>query len=125
MRNAQRKMKSLVLVMLLAVSVAQDSTTTTTTSTEPASIYYTEPSYTSSNSVESGYKAPTEFPGGRIIKGHKEFLLAKSPYVMREDLFIERDAELRIEPGVEIRFAPMIGITVRGVITAEVSIFFS
>ena len=88
---------------------------------ELSSIYYTEPGYASSNSIETGYKGLTEFSGGKIIKGRRTFERSKSPYILREDLFIERGAELFIEPGVEIRFAPMIGITVRGVINALVS----
>ncbi|XP_031785209.1 protein bark beetle isoform X2 [Nasonia vitripennis] len=87
--------------------------------TESSSIYYTEPNYASSNSVESGYRGLTELPGGKIVRGRRLLERAKSPYVLREDLFVERDAELSIEAGVEVRFAPMIGITVRGVLLAE------
>lgn len=89
--------------------------------TEPGTIYYTEPNYASSNSVESGYRGLTNLPGGQIVKNHITLERIKSPYVLREDLFVEREAELRIEAGVEVRFAPMIGITVRGVVLAEVS----
>jgi hypothetical protein len=91
-----------------------------TPTTEASSIYYTEPGYASSNSVEAGYRGPSELPGGRILRGRRTLERAMSPYVLREDLFVEAEAELMIEPGVELRLAPMIGITVRGVILAEV-----
>lgn len=100
---------------LLAAVLHQQGTT------ESSSIYYTEPNYASSNSVESGYRGLTELPGGKIVRGRRQLERAKSPYVLREDLYVERDAELSIEAGVEVRFAPMIGITVRGVVLAEVS----
>lgn len=63
-----------------------------------------------------------ELHGGRIVRGQRLLSRSKSPYLLREDLFIEKDGELVIEPGVEIRFGPMIGITVRGILTAEVII---
>ncbi|XP_034245120.1 protein bark beetle isoform X3 [Thrips palmi] len=44
---------------------------------------------------------------------------ARSPYLLREDLIIDKTGELIIEPGVEVRFAPMTGITVHGVLTAR------
>ena len=103
----------LPMVWSLASELANEST--------EASIYYTEPSYSSSNSVESGYRGLSELPGGRVLRGQKILERSKSPYVLREDLFIERDAELVVESGVEVRFAPMIGITVRGIVTARVS----
>lgn len=63
-----------------------------------------------------------ELHGGRIVRGQRLLSRSKSPYLLREDLFIEKDGELVIESGVEIRFGPMIGITVRGIITAKVII---
>ncbi|KAJ8673364.1 hypothetical protein QAD02_004626 [Eretmocerus hayati] len=86
--------------------------------TEPASIYYTEPSLASSNSIETGYRGPTQLPAGKII-GIRRLERSKSPYVLREDLEVMSEGELQIEAGVELRVAPMIGITIRGVITAE------
>ena len=111
-------MISLLLVLLYhsAAGVYQELT-----SEPPGTIHYTEPGYASSNSVESGFRALTELPGGKIVRGQRRLERAKSPYVLREDLYVERDAELVLEPGVEVRFAPMIGITVRGVVLAEVS----
>ncbi|XP_058792901.1 protein bark beetle isoform X2 [Phymastichus coffea] len=108
---------ALLLCLLLAAggqaTLQQDSVT------EPGTIYYTEPNYASSNSVESGYRGLTELPGGQIVKNHITLERIKSPYVLREDLYVEHAAELRVEAGVEVRFAPMIGITVRGTVIAE------
>lgn len=79
--------------------------------------------YTSSATI--GYStgsagSATPLPGGIITDGQHVLNRLKSPYFMREDLIIERDAELVIDPGVEIRFGPMVGITIRGVFTAVV-----
>lgn len=63
----------------------------------------------------------TELPGGVIAGGRTVWKLDSSPYLLRDDLLVERDAELVIEPGVEVRFAPMVGITVRGKLVAVVS----
>ena len=63
----------------------------------------------------------TELRGGHIVRGQRLLERSKSPYLVREDLFVEREGELVIEPGVEIRFGPMIGITVRGIVTAKVN----
>ncbi|KAL0880639.1 hypothetical protein ABMA27_001864 [Loxostege sticticalis] len=60
----------------------------------------------------------TELPGGVIAGGRTVWKLDSSPYLLRDDLLVERDAELVIEPGVEVRFAPMVGITVRGKLVA-------
>lgn len=62
----------------------------------------------------------TELQGGAIV-GERTLRLADSPYVLKTDLMVELGAKLFIEPGVQIHFAPMIGITVRGAITAVVS----
>ncbi|PZC85077.1 hypothetical protein B5X24_HaOG202841 [Helicoverpa armigera] len=60
----------------------------------------------------------TELPGGVLTGGRTVWRPDGSPYMLRDDLLIERDAELVVEPGVEVRFAPMIGITVRGKLVA-------
>lgn len=52
----------------------------------------------------------------------------ESPYEIRKDVIIEKDASLIIKPGVELRFAPGVGIYVHrdGILEAKVSllIFF-
>ncbi|XP_072938867.1 protein bark beetle isoform X2 [Epargyreus clarus] len=59
----------------------------------------------------------TELAGG-VLFGRTVWRVEGSPYLLRDDLLIEREAELVVEPGVTIRFAPMIGITVRGKLVA-------
>ena len=53
------------------------------------------------------------------ILGSKVLSKEKSPYLIDHDILVRPEAELLIEPGVEIRFAPEVGITVRGVLKAE------
>lgn len=65
---------------------------------------------------------PTEHPGGIITSDRLIFYKSKSPYRLRNDIIVERNAELIIEPGVEIKVEPQVGITVRGVLTAVVSV---
>lgn len=62
----------------------------------------------------------TELSGGRVI-GEKWLRQIESPYSLDMDMTIERSGKLIIEPGVTIHVAPMVGITVRGVLTALVS----
>lgn len=92
---------------------------------QQSSIYYTEPTTLMNSS--SGFGATdnngvtlTELHGGRIVRGQRLLQRSKSPYLLREDLYVESDGELILEPGVEVRFGPMVGLTVRGVITAQV-----
>lgn len=66
----------------------------------------------------------TELPGGVVAGGRTVWKAVGSPYLLRDDLLVESRGELVIEPGVEVRFAPMIGITVRGKLVAIVSINF-
>ncbi|XP_047509687.1 protein bark beetle isoform X2 [Pieris napi] len=60
----------------------------------------------------------TELPGGILTGGSTNWKVEGSPYMLRDDLLIERGAELVIDPGVEVKFPPMIGITVRGKLRA-------
>lgn len=62
----------------------------------------------------------TELDGGFIV-GEKILRQSESPYVLNTDLEVEKGGTLTIEPGVTLEFAPMVGITVRGVINAVVS----
>ncbi|KAK7591213.1 hypothetical protein V9T40_002826 [Parthenolecanium corni] len=56
-----------------------------------------------------------------LITGEKVTLeKQQSPYLVRKDIIIGEDGELRIEPGVTVFFAPTVGITVYGVLTAKV-----
>lgn len=83
----------------------------------PVDLYTNEPSFENPSSGN----AVTEHPGGVIVKDKVSFLKAQSPYWLRNDIIVERDAELFIEAGVIIKVEPQVGITVRGVLTAEVS----
>lgn len=65
----------------------------------------------------------TELSGGVLTGGITMWKREGAPYLLRDDLLIERDAELIVEAGVEVRFAPMVGITVRGKLVAVVSYF--
>lgn len=62
----------------------------------------------------------TELAGGRLT-GEKTLTFAQSPYLLRTDLEIEHGAKLNVDAGVTVQVAPMVGITVRGVIKAIVS----
>lgn len=62
----------------------------------------------------------TELTGGRVI-GEKWLRQMESPYSLETDLTVERSGKLFIEPGVTVHVAPMVGITVRGVLSALVS----
>jgi hypothetical protein len=58
----------------------------------------------------------------QIISGEKILYAGESPFLLRQDLTVARDAKLTVEPGVVIHFAPMVGITVHGQLKAIVSI---
>lgn len=66
----------------------------------------------------------SEHPGGFLTEGTQVLYRSKSPYWLRNDVIVERNAQLVIEAGTEVRFDPMIGITVRGILTAEVSFVY-
>lgn len=72
---------------------------------------------TSSDSPQ--HSSLTEFPGGLITKIQR-LQKSSSPYAVREDIVIDAAGELVVDPGVEIRFSPMVGITVHGVLSAKV-----
>lgn len=69
-------------------------------------------------------EAPSKFTeiNEQEISGEKILYLSESPFLIRQDLEIQRNAKLIVEPGVTIHFAPMVGITVHGQIKAIVSI---
>ncbi|XP_023022507.2 C-type lectin domain-containing protein bark beetle isoform X1 [Leptinotarsa decemlineata] len=61
----------------------------------------------------------TELSGGTIVNDRLVISKSGSPYWLRNDIIVERSAELVIEAGVTIKVSPQVGITVRGVLTAE------
>ena len=62
--------------------------------------------------------ADTDF-GDSLISGQKLLTIEHSPYLVKQDVLVKPEGELSIEPGVEIRFMPETGITVRGVLKAQ------
>lgn len=66
----------------------------------------------------------TEFGG--YVSGKVVLDPLDSPFEIRKDVIIEGDSSLVIRPGVELRFAPGIGITVMrdGILEAKVSLHF-
>lgn len=79
--------------------------------------YYT---YTNANDPQIQNQA-TEHPGGTIVNDKLVFTKSRSPYWLRNDLIVERNAEAVIEAGVTIKVEPQVGITVRGILTAQVN----
>lgn len=63
----------------------------------------------------------TVLAGGVIENRQQRLNKIHSPYMVREDIIIERTGELAIDAGVELRFSPMVGLTVRGILSANVS----
>lgn len=61
----------------------------------------------------------TEHSGGRIINDKLVFYKAQSPYLLKNDVIVEANGEVIIEAGVTIKIEPQVGITVRGILTAE------
>jgi hypothetical protein len=76
------------------------------------------------NNIHEQQVAPSQFTeiSEQTISGEKVLHHSGSPYLLRQDLEIELNAKLTVEPGVTVHFAPMVGITVRGQIHAVVSI---
>lgn len=112
MRRKMHRMHALLMVLAVLAGARANNRY------ENYSIYYTEPPI---NSSSVNYSGLYELHGGHIVRSQKVLSRSRSPYLLREDLFVEKEGELVIEPGVRIHFGPMVGITVRGVITAEVN----
>lgn len=62
--------------------------------------------------------ATTEFKETEILTKRK-LTKDQSPYLFKKDVLIRPEGELTIEPGVELRFAREVGLTVRGVLIAQ------
>jgi hypothetical protein len=72
------------------------------------------------NHYDNAVSQFTELAGGSVV-GERLLKASESPYLLRTDLEVERQAKLSVEAGVTIHFAPMVGITIRGTISAIVS----
>ncbi|GBO26753.1 hypothetical protein AVEN_195264-1 [Araneus ventricosus] len=75
------------------------------------------------NLQKAVFSRTTEFGG--YISGRVVLDPLDSPFEVRKDVIIEGGASLIIRPGVELRFAPGIGISVMkdGILEAKVSFF--
>ena len=60
----------------------------------------------------------TEFKETEVLT-RRTLTKEKSPYLFKHDVLIRPEGELIIEPGVELRFAPEAGLTVRGILNAD------
>ena len=59
---------------------------------------------------------------GGVISDSIEYDEYGSPYVITEDIVIKEGSIVTIRPGVTLQFDPGVGITVNGVLKAEVGI---
>lgn len=57
---------------------------------------------------------------GGVITGNVVYNMSASPYVVTEDILVEAGARLTIQPGVTLQFDPGVGMTVRGILHAQV-----
>ncbi|KAK9738697.1 Scavenger receptor cysteine-rich domain [Popillia japonica] len=108
-----------VLILFLSTVSCQPpyydwSTTPSYNYYNPYTNSYTVNTYTDRNNRPEF----TEHPGGTFTNDRVAFTRYRSPYLIRNDIIVEENAEMVIEPGVEMRFQPQTGITVRGVLTA-------
>ena len=53
------------------------------------------------------------------VRTKRTLTLADSPYHIENDVLVEPEGQLVIQPGVTLKFAAGVGITVRGVLSAE------
>ncbi|KAK4322842.1 hypothetical protein Pmani_006427 [Petrolisthes manimaculis] len=58
---------------------------------------------------------------GGSIKENVVYDVSNSPYLVTQDIVIHQGAKLTINPGVTVKFDPGVGMTIRGVLKAEVS----
>lgn len=59
-----------------------------------------------------------------IIGSSTTWNLANSPYLAKTDVVIPKTITVRVEPGVEVKFAPKKALKVKGTLLAEVRFFF-
>ncbi len=59
----------------------------------------------------------TDF-GDPLVTGRRVLRASESPYLVTSDVLVTPEGELDVEPGVEVRFRPEVGVTVRGVMRA-------
>ena len=66
----------------------------------------------------SSVRTDTVFKETRVST-RRTLTLSDSPYFIENDVLVEPEGELIIEPGVTVKFGPGAGITVRGILTAD------
>lgn len=74
-----------------------------------------------STSELTGNRQSTELEEQSVVDRKLRLVRSDSPYQIKHDLLIDKNGELEIEPGVELHFAPMVGLTVRGLLLAKVT----
>lgn len=67
------------------------------------------------------FTAPSVEAFGGIIADNVVYDVSGSPYMITQDITIEKGGVLTIEPGVTVTFDPGVGVTVKGILRAEVS----
>lgn len=77
-----------------------------------------------SGGFQCGVNGLTEFRG-QVIEDVRTIKFSQSPFFVTGNVAVERGGELRIEPGVELRFLAGTGLLVRGTLVAEVSVLSS
>ena len=60
----------------------------------------------------------TDF-GDPMVESERTLKLRDSPFIVKENVLVKPTGKLKIEAGVEVRFMPEVGITVRGILTAQ------
>ena len=57
---------------------------------------------------------------GGIVDSDVTLKLSESPYQITRDILVLKDATLKVEPGVELRFDPQVMLAVNGTLDAKV-----
>ncbi|XP_069990075.1 protein bark beetle isoform X2 [Penaeus vannamei] len=65
------------------------------------------------------FTAPSVEAFGGIIADNVVYDVSGSPYMITQDITIEKGGVLTIEPGVTVTFDPGVGVTVKGILRAE------
>lgn len=77
--------------------------------------------YTWPNELKS-IKGYTQWEGG-IVTNYHRLRADQSPYFILNNVVVEDTGQLIIDPGVTLKFSPKTGITVKGLIIANVICF--
>ena len=61
-----------------------------------------------------------KFDGGEVLPPGLILRSSDSPFYIGEDIMVLKDAELEVEPGVQMIFSPKTMLAVNGTLTARV-----